>query len=169
MSSAATTPKHYPAPRQASLDGYALSTLDQFVGSELGVSEWLTIDQALIDQFAACTGDTQWIYIDVQRAQKESPFGTTIAHGYLVLAMLARFSFELGIMPSDASQAINYGTEKVRFPAPVRAGSRIRDRVVLTQVEGKGQGRALITTRHTIEIDGGNRPALVADTLTMLG
>ena len=157
------------APEQRHREGYALGTLDQFVGRELGMSDWLTIDQALIDQFAACTGDNQWIHVDVPRAKRESPFGTTIAHGYLVLALLARFSFELGIVPGDASQAINYGSEKVRFPAPVKAGKRLRDHAELLQVEARGQGRALITVRHTIEIEGEDRPALVADTLTLLG
>lgn len=154
--------------QQASRDEYGLATLDRFVGRELGVSDWLPVDQPLIDQFATCTGDQQWIHVDVERARRESPFGTTIAHGYLILSLLTRFSFELGIVPSDASQAINYGAERVRFPAPVKAGSRIRDHVVLLQAETKGQGRVLITTRHTIEIDGEERPALVADTLTML-
>ena len=168
MRPAPTAPEQQPASRQPLLEEYAMSTLDQFVGRELGVSDWLLIDQPLIDQFATCTGDQQWIHVDVERARQESPLGVTIAHGYLILSLLARFSFELGIVPADAGQAINYGAERVRFPAPVKAGSRIRDHVVLLQAETKGLGRALITTRHTIEIDGGERPALVADTLTML-
>ena len=152
----------------SSRDGYRLGTLDQFVGRELGVSDWLTIDQEQIDRFAACTGDDQWIHVDVDRARRASPFGTTIAHGYLVVSLLARFTFELGIVPADASQAINYGADRIRFPTPVRAGSRIRDRVVLLAAEGKGPGRVLVTTRHTVELEGGEKPALVANIMTLL-
>ena len=146
-----------------SRDGYRLDTLDRFIGQELGVSDWRKIDQEQIDRFAACTGDDQWIHVDVERASRESPFGTTVAHGYLVVSLLARFTFELGIVPDDASQAINYGAERIRFSAPVRAGARIRDRVVLLAAEGKGPGRVLITTRHTVELEDSTSAGHVAD------
>src|SRR5690349_7197782 len=100
---------------EPSRDGYRLDTLDRFVGQPLGVSDWLRIDQDQIDRFATCTGDEQWIHVDVERARRESPFGTTIAHGYLVVSLLAHFTFKLGIAPGDASQVINYGAERIRF------------------------------------------------------
>src|SRR5262245_20552873 len=108
------------APMEA--ETYDWPTLQAFVGRELGVSDWLLVDQALIDRFADCTGDRQWIHVDPERARRESPFGATIAHGYLVLALLARFGFELGIHPKPAKEVVNYGLDRVRFPSPVRAG-----------------------------------------------
>jgi len=154
--------------QSATRNGYGMRTLDQFVGRELGVSDWLTIDQPMIDQFAACTGDRQWIHVDADRAKRESPLGTRIAHGYLILSLLAHFTFELGIVSGDIQQAINYGTERVRFLAPVRAGSRIRDSVMLLASEDKGDRRVLITTQHTITIEGEAKPAMVAETMTLL-
>jgi acyl dehydratase len=150
------------------LDGYSLATVGEFVGRELGVSGWLTVDQDRIDRFAACTDDRQWIHVDVDRARRESPFGSTIAHGYLLLALLPRFGYEVGMVPPDVGQAFNYGVEKVRFIGPVKAGARIRDRVVLLAAEDRGGGRTLITTRNTIEIGGEDKPAAVAETLAML-
>ena len=120
---------------EPSRDGYRLDTLERFVGQELGVSDWLRIDQDQIDRFATFTGDEQWIHVDVERARRESPFGATIAHGYLV-----QFTFELGIAPGDAGLVINYGAERIRFPSPIKAGARVRDRVVLLAAEGKGPG-----------------------------
>ena len=149
-------------------DGYQLTTVHQFVGRELGVSDWLTVDQERIDQFAACTGDHQWIHVDVERATRESPFGAPIAHGYLTLALLAHFQYAIGLIPPDAAQAINYGLDRVRFLAPVKAGARIRVRVVLLAAEDKGGGRVLIKGQNTIEIAGERTPAMVAETLAML-
>jgi len=145
-------------------DGYYLTTIHQFVGRELGVSDWLTVDQERIDQFAACTGDHQWIHVDVERARRESPFGAPIAHGYLTLALLSQFQYAIGMIPPDATQVINYGLDRVRFLAPVKIGARIRDRVV----ENKGGGRVLIKTQNTIEIAGEDKPAMIAETLAML-
>src|SRR5215475_8250968 len=115
-------------------DGYNFSTLQEFVGQEIGVSEWFTIDQGRINDFADCTEDHQWIHVDVERAQKESPFGSTIAHGYLTLSLLPRTQFDTGAIPPDISQAVNYGLDKVRFVSPVRPGKRIRNHVVLMSV-----------------------------------
>ena len=151
-----------------SVQGYGKDTVQQFVGRELGVSEWLVVDQARIDRFAECTDDRQWIHVDVERAQRESPLASTIAHGYLTLSLLARFSFEIGVFPAGARQVLNYGLDKVRFLAPVRAGVRIRDRVVLLAVEDKGDGRTLLKARHTVEIEGEEKPALVAETLGLI-
>src|SRR2546426_10826145 len=151
-----------------SFEGYSLATVAQFVGRELGVSDWLTIDQARIDQFAACTGDHQWIHVDVERARRESPLGSTIAHGYLILALLPQFQYAIGIVPSGVDTALNYGLERVRFLAPVKTGARIRNRLELLAAEDKGGGRVLITMRNTIEIAGEDKPAMIAETLALL-
>jgi acyl dehydratase len=105
-----------------SREQYDVSTLGQFVGQELGVSDWLTVDQGRINEFADCTGDHQWIHVDVERARRESPLGSTIAHGFLTLSLLAAMQMELGIVPEGISQALNYGLNRVRFIAPVKAG-----------------------------------------------
>jgi acyl dehydratase len=151
-----------------SLDGYSLSTITQFVGQELGVTEWMTIDQERINGFADFTGDHQWIHVDVERARRESPFGSTIAHGYLTLSLASSLQYELGIIPASVSQALNYGLDRVRFLAPVKVGARIRDRVVLLAVEQQGKGRLLLKTRNTIEIEGETKPALIAETHSLL-
>lgn len=147
---------------------YGMGTLADFVGRELGVSEWTTVDQARIDAFAECTGDRQWIHVDVERARRESPFGGTIAHGYLTLSLVASLAMEAGVIPPDAKAGLNYGLDKVRFMAPVKAGARVRNRVVLLEAEDKGAGRVLIKTRNTLEIEGEDKPALIAETLAML-
>ena len=94
---------------------YDINTLEQFVGQELGVSDWLTVDQERINEFADCTGDHQWIHVDIERAQRESPLGSTIAHGYLTLALLSAMLMELGVVPAGVSRALNYGLDRVRF------------------------------------------------------
>ena len=150
-----------------SLNGYRYQTIQEYVGRELGVSDWLTIDQDRINRFADCTDDHQWIHVDLERARKESPWGTTIAHGYLTLSLLSSLQSSIGVIPADVSQVMNYGLDKLRFVAPVRAGRRIRDRVVLMSVEDKGQGR-LLKTQNTVEIEGGDKPALVAEVLFLV-
>ena len=148
--------------------GYSFRTVPEFVGRTLGVTEWLAIDQARISQFADCTDDQQWIHVDVERAERESPVGSTIAHGYLTLSLLARFTYEVGLVPADVGQALNYGLDRVRFMTPVRTGARIRDRVSLLAAEDRGPGRLLVKAQHTIEIEGEERPAMVAEALAML-
>jgi len=150
------------------LPGYRMSTLAQFTGREIGVSDWTTVDQHRIDEFADCTGDQQWIHVDVERARLESPFGGTIAHGYLTLSLAASLSMDVGVIPPDAAAALNYGLDKVRFVAPVRAGARVRNRVVLLAAEEKPEGRVLLTLRNTIEIEGETKPALIAESLALL-
>lgn len=150
------------------IEGYRLQTLSGFVGKELGISDWVQIDQARIDQFAKCTGDHQWIHVDAKRASAESPYGGTIAHGFLTLSMVATMVMEVGIVPSDVRAGLNYGMDKLRFMAPVKAGARVRCRVELISAEEKGGGNTLIKTRNTLEIEGGQKPALVAEMLTML-
>jgi len=146
---------------------FSLANSKAFVGEELGVSGWITIDQQRIDQFAECTEDHQWIHVDVDRAKRDSPLGTTIAHGYLTLAMLAPSTFEVVVKPAGINQALNYGLDRVRFIGPVKAGSRVRNRIKLLAAEDKGERRILLTTENTIEIEGENKPALVANALVM--
>ena len=148
--------------------GYSMAALEQFTQKELGVSDWTTVDQHRIDEFADCTGDRQWIHVDVERARYESPFGGTIAHGYLTLSLAASLAMEIGVIPPDAAAALNYGLGKVRFIAPVKAGARVRNRVVLLAVERKAKGGALITMQNTIEIEGETKPALIAESLALL-
>jgi len=138
------------------------------VGQELGVSDWLTVDQSRIDQFAECTGDRQWIHVDVERARRESPFGAPVAHGYLTLSLLAPTALEILVRPAGITQAFNYGLDRVRFIAPVKVGSRIRNRIKLVSVDEKPGSRALLTTENTIEIEGEDKPALTAVALAMV-
>ncbi|MBV8592226.1 MAG: MaoC family dehydratase [Acetobacteraceae bacterium] len=146
---------------------FSLANVETFIGRELGVSDWVTINQERIDQFAECTEDRQWIHVDVERAKHESPLGTTIAHGYLTLAMLAPTTFEVVVKPAGISQALNYGLDRVRFIAPVKAGSRVRNRIKLLAAEARADGRILLTTENTIEIEDEDKPALIATALVM--
>ena len=116
---------------------YSMATARQFVGRELGASDWVAVDQDRIDRFAACTGDRQWIHVDVERARRESPFGAPIAHGYLSLSLVAAMVMELGVIPPDAATGLNYGLDKVRFIAPVKAGARVRTRASLLAAEAQ--------------------------------
>lgn len=143
-------------------------SMQGMVGQELGVSDWVTVDQARIDQFAGCTGDDQWIHVDVERAKRESPFGGPIAHGYLTLSLVAGLGLRLGAVPLNTQAAFNYGLDKVRFLTPVKAGARVRLRCTLMALESKGPGQYLMKTSNTIEIEGSDKPALVAETLAML-
>ncbi|MHA6685557.1 MaoC family dehydratase [Mesorhizobium sp. A556] len=136
-------------------------------GQELGVSDWIIVDQARIDQFAECTGDRQWIHIDPERAKRQSPFRTTIAHGYLTLSVIGCLSQEMGVIPENTQAAFNYGLDRVRFISPVKVGSRIRLRATLLSMEDKGPGQYLMKVANTIEIDGEEKPALMAETLAM--
>ncbi|NGO50248.1 MaoC family dehydratase [Allomesorhizobium camelthorni] len=144
------------------------ATLDDFIGKELGVSEWVTVDQAMIDKFADCTGDHQWIHVDAERARRESPFRTTIAHGYLTLSLVAALAQDLGVVPENTQAAFNYGLDKVRFITAVKSGARVRLRVAMMSIENKGPGQYLMKASNTVEIEGEERPALIAETLVML-
>jgi acyl dehydratase len=145
----------------------SLSNIGDFIGKELGVSPWITMDQARIAEFAHCTGDDQWIHVDVERASRESPFGSTIAHGYLTLSIVGPASLEVWIRPAGIRTAVNYGIDRVRFIAPVRSGNRVRSRIKLLAVEPKGVDRMVITTENTVEIEGDSKPALIANVVTM--
>ena len=144
-----------------------LAELSRFVGEEVGVSSWIPLDQARISEFAHCTGDHQWIHLDAERAAREGPFGGTVAHGFLTLALLAPTGFEVLVSRVAPKSVVNYGLEKVRFVAPVRSGKRVRNRIRITAVESKGGGRYLVTTENTLEIEGETKPALTASLLAM--
>ena len=108
------------------IPNYSMATVPQFVGRSLGISEWVTVGQDRIDQFATCTGDRQWIHVDVERAKRESPFGAPIAHGYLTLALVGALVTELGVIPPDAATGLNCALDKVRFIAPVGCQPHLR-------------------------------------------
>ena len=135
----------------------------QHVGRELGPSDWMTVDQVMINKFAEATGDHQWIHVDVERARKEMPDGKTIAHGYLTLSLVPRLAATLTRV-KKRSRGLNYGSNKVRFITPVQAGARIRLRQRLANVE-EIQGGVRITSQMTVEIEGQDKPALVAETM----
>ena len=145
-----------------------LANIEDFVGHSLGSSEWIDVDQSRIDQFAECTGDRQWIHVDVERAKRESPFGGTIAHGYLSLSLVAALAMDMGLVPKDASAVINYGLDKVRFISPVKSGQRVRLQLVLVGIEPKENGQFLIRSKSTLEIENGQSPALVAEGLALI-
>jgi acyl dehydratase len=147
---------------------YTMTTAPQFIGRELGVSDWVAVDQDRIDQFAACTGDRQWIHVDVERTRRESPFGGPVAHGYLTLSLVAALVMQLGAIPPDAATGLNYGLDKVRFIAPVRTGARVRMRANLASAEPQNGGRLLLKLQSTLEIEHEAKPALVAEVLCML-
>lgn len=142
--------------------------LGTHVGDEIGSSSWISVDQQRIDEFARCTEDHQWIHVDIERAGRESPFGGTVAHGFLTLALAAPTLLEILLAHVQVKQAVNYGLEKVRFLAPLRAGKRVRNHVKVAAVEDKGNGRVLLTTENTFEIEGEDKPALIAFVLVML-
>jgi acyl dehydratase len=135
------------------------------VGQELGVSEWVAITQDRIDMFADATGDRQWIHVDPERAAG-GPFGATIAHGYLTLSMLPFLGAQVFAFAGDVAR-VNYGLNKVRFVSPVRVGSKVRSRVEMLEVADIEKGQQ-VTLQHTIEIKGAEKPACVAETVTLL-
>jgi acyl dehydratase len=137
----------------------------QMVGRALGPSDWMTVDQAMIDKFAEATGDHQWIHVDVERARRELPDGKTIAHGYLTLSLVPRLAATL-MRVKKRSRGLNYGSNKVRFISPVQAGARIRLRQRIANVE-EVQGGVRVTSEMTVDIDGQPRPALVAETMSL--
>jgi acyl dehydratase len=144
-----------------------ISSIDDavgLVGQELGVGEWKEIDQKRIDAFADVTEDHQWIHIDVDRAKAESPYGTTIAHGFLTLSMIPKLSKD-NFQVANAKMAINYGLNKVRFLAAVPSGGRIRARSELVDATKVDDNTVNLTVRQTIELDGSDKPAAVADTI----
>jgi len=135
------------------------------VGEDLGTTDWLEVTQERVDAFAEATGDHQWIHVDVERAAA-GPFGGTIAHGYLTLALVPHFNAELFALETPGAR-LNYGVNKVRFPTPVRVGSRIRAHVQVVSLAEVASGKQLVL-RYTVEIDGQPKPACVAETVALL-
>ncbi|HEX7099221.1 MAG TPA: MaoC family dehydratase [Acidimicrobiia bacterium] len=142
-----------------------LDRLQPLVGTEIGVSDWFTIDQDRIDAFADATEDHQWIHVDTERAAA-GPFGSTIAHGFLTLSLTVALTQSIELDMGEPKMGINYGLDKVRFTAPVPVGSRIRARVQLMDVAEKGDG-IQVKRKVTIEREGDERPAMVAETLSL--
>ncbi|HEU4567610.1 MAG TPA: MaoC family dehydratase [Marmoricola sp.] len=139
--------------------------IESAAGQELGASDWVEVTQEQVDRFADATGDHQWIHVDVERA-KHGPFGGTIAHGYLTLSMVPMLGAQVMSLETPGAK-LNYGVNKVRFPHPVRVGSRIRARVTLGEVTDVPAGKQL-TARYTVEIEGQDKPACVAETVVLL-
>ncbi len=140
-----------------------LDELRAFAGREIAVTEWLEITQERIEQFADATDDRQWIHVDGERAERESPYGATIAHGFLTLSLVSRFLRE-AVELSDVRMAINYGLNRVRFPSAVRAGSRIRARIVLQSIRDVADATEAIYA-ITIEVQGAEKPCCVAESV----
>ena len=144
------------------------SQMSDRVGQSLGTSDWLMVTQEAVNEFANCTGDQQWIHIDVEKAKRESPFGGPVAHGYLTLSLVASLSMGLGVVPAGTAAALNYGLDKVRFLAPVPVGARVRLHAMLVGFERKDNGQYLMKAENTIEIEGADKPALIAESLAIL-
>jgi acyl dehydratase len=147
------------------IDG--LGELRTLVGQEIGQSGWFMVDQHRIAQFAETTEDRQWIHLDAERAEAESPYHSTIAHGFLTLSLLSEFSREAVDIRGDFKMRINYGLNRVRFPAPVPAGSRIRGRFTLAAVEDF-EGGSQVVWNVVVEVEGGSKPALAAEWVTRI-
>jgi acyl dehydratase len=135
------------------------------VGEEVGLSDWVVIDQHRIDQFAEATADHQWIHVDTERAVREMPDGKTIAHGYLTLALIPAFTGDF-VHVENLARAINFGLNKVRFYAPVPVGSRLRGRAVVLKAQQRA-GALLLTSEVRLEVEGQHKPACIAETLGM--
>ena len=147
-----------PEPRRVN----GIEELRSLAGQEAGVSGWIEVTQEMIDRFAALTGDDQWIHVDVERAKAESPFGTTVAHGNLTLSLIDGMRKDLSEW-SGFTLGINYGWNKVRFPAPVLAGARVRCYAQIVEIADLGDGWHQVVTRYTVETEGSEKPACVAD------
>ncbi len=141
-----------------------IDEMKALIGQEIGPGDWREVTQDLINTFGEVSGDDQWIHVDVERAEKESPFGTTVAHGNLTLSMID--GFRLGLIKSEGfTLGVNYGWNKVRFPAPVPAGSKLRAKAEVVSVDEAGGGWWQIVTRFTVEVEGNEKPACVAESV----
>lgn len=148
----------------------ALVTLNEIrrcVGEEVGLSDWLAIDQARIDAFADATEDRQFIHVDPEMAAR-TPFGGTVAHGFLSLSLLSHMGAEAMLLPEGLKMAVNYGFDRVRFLAPVKSGSRVRGRFTLDSVEERAPGQLLMRHKVTVEIEGEDKPAVTAEWLSLM-
>jgi acyl dehydratase len=148
----------------AVVEAHGIEGVKALIGKEIGPSEWREVTQEQIDAFADLSGDHQWIHVDVERAKHDSPFGTTVAHGNLTLSMIDGFRLEL-ISSTGFALGVNYGWNKVRFPAPVPAGSRVRARAEVMSVDDVGAGWWQVATRFTVEVEGSDKPCCVAESV----
>lgn len=146
----------------------SLSDIKALIGKELGVSDWITVTQKTIDRFAEATGDFQFIHTDPARAATETPFGGTIAHGFLSLSLLSAMNYNCLPKIREQTMGINYGFEKVRFVAPVKSGARVRGRFAMADARFRGAGMLMITYDVTVEIEGERKPALTATWQTII-
>jgi acyl dehydratase len=145
----------------------SIEDIQSRVGSEVGVSDWILVDQGRIDAFAEITEDPQFIHIDPEAAAK-TPFGGTVAHGFLTLSLLSRMAADSMLRPENVKMGVNYGFERVRFMAPVRSGKRVRGRFTLARFEEKKPGQWQFVHNVTVEIEGEDKPALVADWIGLI-
>ncbi|WP_026616207.1 MaoC family dehydratase [Ensifer aridi] len=146
----------------------SLSDIKELIGKELGVSDWITVTQKTIDSFAEATGDFQFIHTDPVRAAAETPFGGTIAHGFLSLSLLSAMNYNCLPKIREQTMGINYGFDKVRFMAPVKSGARVRGRFTMADARFRGAGMLMITYDVTVEIEGERKPALTATWQTII-
>jgi len=144
---------------------FTFDTAAALVGAELGVTAWHPVTQEQVDQFADVTRDHDWMHVDPERARREGPYDGTVSFGFYTLSLLTAFSHEVGLWPGDASYGLNYGLNRVRWMAPVPVGSRIRGRFVLTGFDPHPSGGHMSTTEVTVEIEGEEKPAMVAEWL----
>ena len=144
-----------------------LDSIRSKIGQEVGVSDWLSVDQDRIQQFADATEDHQFIHVD-EAAAARTPFGATIAHGFLSLSLLSRMAADAMLVPDGVKMGVNYGLDRVRFLAPVRSGKRVRGRFVLDSVDEKAPGQILMRHTVTVEIEGEEKPALTAQWLGLI-
>ena len=148
----------------AVVEAQGIEGLKALIGKQIGPGEWREVRQEDIDAFADLSGDHQWIHVDVERARRESPFGTTVAHGNLTLSLIDGLRLDL-VSSSGFALGVNYGWNKVRFPAPVPAGSRVRAKAEIVSVEEVGGGWWQVVTRFTLEVQGSDKPCCVADSV----
>lgn len=145
----------------------SIDALRAQLGQEIGVSDWVTVTQPMIDTFAETTGDRQWIHVDVERSKNESPFKTTIAHGFLTLSLITQLHSAAVNVDGGQKMGINYGLNRVRFVSPVRAGSRVRGHSTVQAVDDFAEG-VQVTWKITVELEGSDKPALVAEWITRM-
>ena len=143
----------------------ALAKFQGMIGQEVGVSNWITVDQDMINDFAKTTHDDQWIHVDPERAAEQTPFGGAIAHGFLTLSLASRFAYDCFEQEPGQVMGVNYGFDKLRFINPVLAGSKVRGRFVLSDVKARSAVELLRTNTLTVEIEGQDKPALIAEWL----
>jgi acyl dehydratase len=145
----------------------SLRKLKAMVGREVGLSDWFPITQERIDAFAEATEDRQWIHVDPERAAR-GPLGGTVAHAFLLLSLVPFFNLSNEVLTGRFRMAVNYGLDRVRFPHPVRAGQRVRNRAVLKRIEKRGFRRVLVSVENTLEVEGEEKPAMVAEVLGLI-